>query len=138
MLPLKQARLILAQLAKLSLVETQEVPKSSAKLRISTASSEYHLWQIDLPRVYSILLAGLYKTLGNILQRRGAEMARRQAVLAREAASADAGGRARLQVKDQEDLLELDDVLRKFGVGEMRAEMVVFMLRDLPSSARTA
>ena len=130
MLPLKQARLILAQLSRLSLVETQEVPKTSSKLRLTSAASEYHLWQVDLPRVYSVLLAGLYKTLGNISQRGETEVTKRGEAIERETKAGDE--RDRLHKKDQDDLSELDDVRRKLGLAELRSEMVVFVLRDLP------
>lgn len=129
MIQLKDARHYLSELQKLSLVETQEVPKTAAKSRAGLPSSaEWHLWQIDLARVYSLLVAGAYKTLGNILQRKEAEVEKRRQVLQREMA----GGRDRLQAKDQEDLAELDDTRRKLAIAEMRSDMVVFVLRDMP------
>lgn len=140
MLPLKDARYILAELQKLSLVETQEVPKTAAKSRAnmpSSSSAEYHLWAVDLSRCYSVLLSSVYKTVGNILQRRRAEMDKKKVVLAREQrvlglGHGQEGGRGLLQLKDQEDLAELDDTRNKLALAEMRSEMVVFVLRDLP------
>ncbi|WVO22875.1 uncharacterized protein IAS62_004218 [Cryptococcus decagattii] len=140
MLPLKDARYILAELQKLSLVETQEVPKTAAKSRAnmpSSSSAEYHLWAVDLSRCYSVLLSSVYKTMGNILQRRRAEMDKKKVVLAREQrvlglGHGQEGGRGLLQLKDQEDLAELDDTRNKLALAEMRSEMVVFVLRDLP------
>lgn len=140
MLPLKDARYILAELQKLSLVETQEVPKTAAKSRAnmpSSSSAEYHLWAVDLSRCYSVLLSSVYKTMGNILQRRRAEMDKKKVVLAREQrvlglGHGQEGGRGLLQLKDQEDLAELDDARNKLALAEMRSEMVVFVLRDLP------
>jgi DNA-directed RNA polymerase III subunit RPC3 len=37
-----------------------------------------------------------------------------------------------MTAKDQEDLADLDDVVRKLALAEARCEMVVFILRDLP------
>lgn len=129
MIQLKDARHLLADLQKLSLVETQEVPKTAAKSRMGLPSSaEWHLWQIDLARVYNTLLQSVYKTLGNILQRRESEVEHKSATLMRERAN----GRDRLPRKDVEELVELDDVHNKLGLAELRSEMVVFLLRDMP------
>jgi DNA-directed RNA polymerase III subunit RPC3 len=93
------------------------------------SSSEWHLWQIDLARVYNTLLQAVYKTLGNIVQRREAEVASKQSVIIKEKV---AGDRQRLPRKEVEDLVELDDVRNKMGLAELRSEMVVFLLRDMP------
>jgi DNA-directed RNA polymerase III subunit RPC3 len=130
MIQLKDARHFLAELQKLSLIETQEVPKTAAKSRMGLpSSSEWHLWQIDLARVYNTLLQAVYKTLGNIVQRREAEVASKHSVIIKEKV---AGDRQRLPRKEVEDLVELDDVRNKMGLAELRSEMVVFLLRDMP------
>ncbi|WWC90893.1 uncharacterized protein L201_005830 [Kwoniella dendrophila CBS 6074] len=136
MLPLKDARVHLADLQRLSLLETQEVPKTAAKSRMGLPSSaEYHLWAMDEARVYGVLLTNVYKTLGNILQRKSKEIEKKSIVLARENRVENLqGGRGLLQLKDQEDLLELDDYLKKLSLAELRSEIVVFILRDLPGS----
>lgn len=136
MLPLKDARVHLADLQRLSLLETQEVPKTAAKSRMGLPSSaEYHLWAMDEARVYGVLLTNVYKTLGNILQRKSKELEKKSIVLARENRVENLeGGRGLLQLKDQEDLLELDDYLKKLSLAELRSEIVVFILRDLPGS----
>ncbi|WRT68209.1 uncharacterized protein IL334_005184 [Kwoniella shivajii] len=136
MLPLMDARKHLANLQRLSLVETQEVPKTAAKSRMGLPpSAEYHLWAMDEARVYGVLLTNVYKALGNILQRRSTEIEKKKIVLARESRTeGHEGGRGLLQLKDQEDLLELDDIVKKFTLAEMRSELVVFILRDLPGS----
>jgi len=130
MIQLKDARHFLAELQKLSLVETQEVPKTAVKSRMGLpSSSEWHLWQIDLARVYNTLLQSVYKTLGNIVQRRETELENKQTVLTREKV---AGERERLPRKDVDELVELDDTRKKMGLAELRSEMVVFMMRDMP------
>lgn len=129
MIQLKDARHYLAELQKLSLVETQEVPKTATKSRMGLPpSSEWHLWQIDLARVYNTLLQSVYKTLGNIIQRREAEVASKETTLMRE----KVGGRERLARNHVDELVELDDVRRKLGLSELRSELVVFLLRDMP------
>ncbi|WVQ68259.1 uncharacterized protein L199_006466 [Kwoniella botswanensis] len=136
MIPLKDARAHLADLQRLSLVETQEVPKTAAKSRMGLpTSAEYHLWAMDEARVYGVLLTNVYKTLGNILQRKSEEIENKKIVLARESRVENLeGGKGLLQLKDQEDLLELDDYLKKLTLAEGRSEINVFILRDLPGS----
>ncbi|WWC63066.1 uncharacterized protein I303_105665 [Kwoniella dejecticola CBS 10117] len=136
MLPLKDARAHLANLQRLSLVETQEVPKTAAKSRMGLPSSaEYHLWAMDETRVYETLLTNVYKALGNILQRKAKEIEDKRIVLARENKAEELGSdRSMLSGKDQEDLMELDDYLKKLSLAEMRSEVVVFILRDLPGA----
>jgi DNA-directed RNA polymerase III subunit RPC3 len=130
MIQLKDARHFLAELQKLSLIETQEVPKTATKSRMGLpSSSEWHLWQIDLARVYNTLLQSVYKTLGNIVQRREAEVEGKEHVIIREKV---AGERERLPRKDVDELVELDDVRHKMGLAQLRSEMVVFLLRDMP------
>lgn len=134
MISLKDARKTLADLQKLSVVELQEVPKTGAKLRTGLPSSaEYHLWQVDLARVHNTLLAAVYKSIGNLLQRQAAEVEKRTIVLEREEKSASVGhGRERLQQKDQDELAELDEYRKKLMLAMTRSDMVAFVLRDLP------
>ena len=133
MIPLKEARIALAELQKMSLIETSEIPKSVNQKRTNlTATSEHHRWGMDLPRAYNAMLASVYKTLGNILQRRASEYTRRQASIDREGAAMRLGGRDVLIQKDQDELKELDDVVKKLTLAEERCELVVFIIRDLP------
>jgi DNA-directed RNA polymerase III subunit RPC3 len=133
-MPLKEVRMHLAHLQSMSLIETSEIPKNPGlKKQTMTAASEHHHWGIDLPRAYNVLVASVYKTLGNILQRRSSEKERRKAALAREQQAFARGlDRSVMTAKDQEDLADLDDVVRKLALAEARCEMVVFILRDLP------
>ncbi|RXK38119.1 hypothetical protein M231_04580 [Tremella mesenterica] len=128
MIPLRSARFYLSELQKLSLVETQEMPRVMGK---GAMSKDAHLWSIDLARAYTYILSSVYKTLGNIELRKQTEVDRKKVVLAKEA-KAGAAGRERLQLKDQQDLAELDDTLKKLTLAEGRSEEVVLILRDLP------
>jgi DNA-directed RNA polymerase III subunit RPC3 len=106
-------------------------------MRINMPSAaEYHLWSVDLPRVYNSLLSNIYKTIANTIQRRSAEIDKRVTVLEREAKAAkmSGGGIARqlLQAKDQNDLGSLEESVKKLIVGQERSDMVAFILRDLP------
>ncbi len=132
MIPLKEARQILSSLQTMSLVETQEVPRTAAKARPGFSVGEYHLWQVDLAKVYGFLLSGIYKTLANILQRKAKELEKKRIVSERLRRVKDIGGKERLPQKDQEDLAELDDTLRKLTLAEARTELIVMILRDLP------
>lgn len=134
MMPLKEARQLLADLQKMHLIETSEISKfPNAKRQQMTATSEHHLWKIDLAKAYSALLTSIYKTLGNILQRRASERAKRQGAIAREDfVLRKSGERSMLSTKDQEELAELDDIMVKLALAEARCELTVFILRDLP------
>lgn len=91
------------------------------------------MWSIDLPRAYNALLTNTYKVMGNILQRQASERAKRDGALGREEFAIKRGQtRDALSTKDKEDLDELDDVLRKLRLAEVRCEMTIFMIRDLP------
>lgn len=129
MIPLREARFILAELQKLSLVETQEMPRNATK---GPLSKDPHLWSIDLARAYTYLLSSVYKTLGNIIYRKQTEVDSKKVVLARERAAGGPTARDRMADKDKDDLRLLDEALRKLTLGEGRSEQVVFILRDLP------
>jgi DNA-directed RNA polymerase III subunit RPC3 len=43
-----------------------------------------------------------------------------------------AGERERLPRKDVDELVELDDTRKKLALAEVRSEMVVFLMRDMP------
>jgi len=134
MMPLKDARKHLAKLHKMGLIETSEISKNPLlKRQIMTAASEHNMWALDLPRAYTVLLTAAYKTLGNILQRRAAEKEKRKAAYDKlEQASSRGYGREVLSAKDQEDLVEGDDIDNKLMLALSRCEMVVFILRDMP------
>ena len=134
MIPLREARVAMAELQQMSLIETSEIPKNPLlKRQTMTAASEHHHWAMDLPRAYNVLLTSVYKTMGNILQRQASEREKRKGAIAREEqAIAKGADRTVLLAKDQEDLAELDDAVRKLTLAQARCEMVVFILRDLP------
>lgn len=130
MMELKDCRAILSELAGLCLIETQDVPRTAARSRLGPGQA-YHLWQVDVRKVYSFLITTMYKTLGNILQRQEEEIANRQAVLDKMQRS-DVAGREMLLQREQTELEELDRALEKLRLAEMRTELNVMILRDLP------
>jgi DNA-directed RNA polymerase III subunit RPC3 len=134
MIPLKDARLALANLAKLHLIESLEVPRNlMTKQRVgSSTAPEHYIWSIDPRRVYSQLISDEYKAIGNLLQRRETEVDKRAMVLARESKAQAVGGREILSTKDREELFEMDDFSSKFLAGVRAHDAVVFLLRDLP------
>lgn len=141
MIPLREARQILSELQKLSLIDIQEVPKTAAKGRSPFPGADYHLWGIDLRKAYGFLLAGLYKTLGNIIQRQAKEVDRRAALLAKidrpDLIAEGVDIAAYLSAKDQADLAELNNAQTMLSLAETRTELVVMMLRDLPGGIPT-
>ncbi|KAL1407341.1 RNA polymerase III subunit C82 [Vanrija albida] len=133
MIPLREARHILSELQKLSLIEIQEVPKTAAKGRNMFPGSDYHLWGIDLRKAYGFLLSGVYKTLANIVQRRSREMERRAGLLAKlDRPDLQGAIEQYLNAKDQTDLAELNNATTMLSLAETRTDLVVMMLRDLP------
>lgn len=136
MIPLREARQVLSELQKLSLIDIQEVPKTAAKGRSPFPGADYHLWGIDLRKAYGFLLAGVYKTLSNLVQRREKEEERRGGLLQKiDRPDLVASGLDPIQflsTKDQQDLKDLQNAQNMLDLAESRTDLVVFMLRDLP------
>lgn len=134
MIPLREARHILSELQKLSLIDIQEVPKTAAKNRSQFPGADYHLWGIDLRKAYGFLLSGVYKTTANLVQRRAKEIERRTGLLAK-IDRPDLQGQdltIYLSAKDQQDYADLQNAMTMLSLAETRTDMVVMMLRDLP------
>lgn len=139
MIPLREARHILSELQKLSLIDIQEVPKTAAKNRSQFPGADYHLWGIDLRKAYGFLLSGVYKTTANIVQRRQKELERRAGLLAK-IDRPDLRGldvNQFLSAKDQQDYAGLQNALTMLSLAEARTDLVVMMLRDLPGGIPT-
>lgn len=134
MVPLREARHILSELQKFSLIDIQEVPKTATKSRNAFPGSDHVFWSINLRKAYGFLLSGVYKTLGNIVQRRAHEIEKRHALLAKldrpDLQGIDVA--EYLSAKDQTDLAELQNAMVMLSLAEARTDMVVMMLRDLP------
>lgn len=130
MMELKDCRSILSSLSSMCLIETQDVPRTAVRTRLGPGQ-QYHLWQVDVRKVYSFLITTMYKTLGNLLQREEAEIAQRSALLEKMQRS-DVTGRDMLQLREQNELAELDKALEKIRLAQMRTELNVMILRDLP------
>ncbi|GMK58430.1 hypothetical protein CspeluHIS016_0504620 [Cutaneotrichosporon spelunceum] len=139
MIPLREARHILSELQKLSLIDIQEVPKTAAKGRSQFPGADFHLWGIDLRKAYGFLLSGVYKTSANIVQRRQKEWEKRAALLAK-LDRPDVRGmdpNLYLSAKDQADYVDLQNALTMLSLAEARTDLVVMMLRDLPGGIPT-
>jgi DNA-directed RNA polymerase III subunit RPC3 len=89
-------------------------------------------WFIDLSRTYASILSMMYKTLGNLAQRRAAELDKRKQVLERANRTDVRENPELLSERDRKELKELREVLDKIALAEVRTEMNVFVLRDLP------
>jgi DNA-directed RNA polymerase III subunit RPC3 len=95
-------------------------------------------WYIDLSRTYGSLLASMYKTLANLAQRRAAEVEKRRALLERANRTDVKENQELLSERDRKELRELTSVLGRITLAEMRTEMNVFVLRDLPGGPQGA
>ncbi|ORY35369.1 hypothetical protein BCR39DRAFT_509119 [Naematelia encephala] len=140
---LKQLRTILPELQKLNLIETHDIPKNAGGKAarplagVPSSTGENHYWHLDLARAYAVLVAGLYKTLGNLVQRREMEMAKSRPALLREAKVMSTGlGHAALGERDKRELDELGDKRRKIDLAIARTDGVVFVMRDMPGWPR--
>lgn len=134
MIPLREARHILSELQKLALIDIQEVPKTAVKARNAFPGSDHLFWCINLRKAYGFLLSGVYKTIGNTVQRRAHELEKRHALLAK-LDRPDLQGidvTAYLSAKDQTDYADLQNALVMLSLAEARTDLVVMMLRDLP------
>lgn len=134
MIPLREARHILSELQKLSLIDIQEVPKTGNKARGMFPGADFHLWGIDLRKAYGFLLSGVYKTAANVMQRRQHELEKR-AVLLEKLERDDYTPEQvveYLSTKDRQDYDDLNNALTMLSLAETRTDLVVMMLRDLP------
>lgn len=140
MIPLREARHILSELQKLSLIDIQEVPKTAAKGRNMFPGNDFHLWSIDLRKAYGFLLSGVYKTAANVMQRRQHELEKRSVLL--EKLERDDYTPEQvveyLSAKDRQDYDELNNALQMLSLAETRTDLIVMMLRDLPGGAPTS
>ncbi|CED85196.1 RNA polymerase III (C) subunit [Phaffia rhodozyma] len=129
MLSPKDVRVITAALSAASLLELQEVPRTTDR----TPARTFYLWHVDLARAYTALISHLYKSMANQIQRKEAELRavtglveRRNRVDVRES------GGSLLGTLDRRDLEILEEKLMKLTLACQRTDLNVFILRDLP------
>ncbi|TFK25069.1 hypothetical protein FA15DRAFT_668942 [Coprinopsis marcescibilis] len=129
MMASKDVRPLLAAMSADSLISTQEVPKSADRNPTRT----FYLWYVDLYKGYSSLLAGAYKILYNIGQRRRAEREASdvKAVLEKSLRTDVQQDESLLTRMERETLKEWEDRELRLTVLESRAEETVFILKDL-------
>lgn len=130
---LDRVRTVCGTLHEHNIIELQQVPKGNDRIAIRST----FLWFLDLSHTYITLLSAMYKALANLAERRQAEMANREALIERANRTDVLSGEGRLSERDQRELEELDDILDKITTAELRTELNVFILRDLPGGRQT-
>ncbi len=128
LLKLSDVRTLLARLHEANIIELQQIPRGTER----AAQRMIFFWHIDLSRTYGSLLSSFYKTLANLAQRRAAELERRQALLDRANRTDVKNDLSLLSERDRKELGEMHEVLVQIALAEMRTELNVFVLRDLP------
>lgn len=125
---LDRVRTLCGTLHEHNIIELQQVPKGNDRLALRSN----FLWFLEPNHTYITLLSIMYKTLVNLAERRQHEIEKRSAVLERANRTDVMEGTAKLSERDVKELEELDDILDKIATAEMRTELNVFILRDLP------
>lgn len=128
LLTMKETRETIAKLQKSGLLQLQEVPKSTDRAVHKT----FYLWYVDLPKAYLGLCSKLYKTIGNLIERKFRERKLRYDVLIRADRSDVRQDLNLLARSDKERLDELRRVIEMLEVAVLRSDAAIFTLRDLP------
>ncbi|KAL1923241.1 uncharacterized protein VTP21DRAFT_9617 [Calcarisporiella thermophila] len=128
LLHINTARTQLNAMAKAGLVELQEVPKAPDR----APSRNFYLWDCNLDKCYGALLADLYKTLGNLRQRRREEMTAHRRLLDKSHRTEMEGEEfgIRLSATEEQELAELGRIMERLEASEMRVDKMVMVLRD--------
>ncbi|GHJ85795.1 hypothetical protein NliqN6_2197 [Naganishia liquefaciens] len=128
MINLQDCRALLGQMHESSLIEIQQIPRSADR----AANRTIFLYYVDLSHAYASILSILYKTLGNLEQRRQAELDKHKDLLERANRTDVLANRDLLSHRDSLDLATLEETMDKITTAELRTELNVFILRDLP------
>ncbi|KAJ9108840.1 hypothetical protein QFC21_000160 [Naganishia friedmannii] len=128
MINLQDCRALLGKMHESSLLEIQQIPRSADR----AANRTIFLFYVDLSHAYATMLSILYKTLGNLAQRRQAELDKCADLLERANRTDVLADRSLLSERDGHDLLTLEEVMDKITTAELKTELNVFILRDLP------
>lgn len=128
MINLQDCRALLGKMHESSLLEIQQIPRSADR----AANRTIFLFYVDLSHAYATMLSILYKTLGNLAQRRQAELDKCADLLERANRTDVLADRSLLSERDAHDLLTLEEVMDKITTAELKTELNVFILRDLP------
>lgn len=133
MLRLNDVRGILGHLHESNIVELQQISRGADR----NVQRMIFLWGVDLTRATTSLLSMLYKTLANLGQRRAAELVKRKDLLDKSNRTDVKSNPELLSDREKQDLKELYEALDKITVAELRTEMNVFILRDLPGGPQS-
>ncbi|KAI7908135.1 uncharacterized protein BX663DRAFT_493093 [Cokeromyces recurvatus] len=127
MLPLKDVRCKLNILMKHSIVEIQEVPRSSDH---STGRS-FHLWFVSLDKCFEELLLNIYQTIVNLQQRKEEELLRRKRLINKLNRIDVIENRDLLNKIDQAEVAKMENVVEKIEVAKERLDELVMILQDI-------
>ncbi|KAJ9093118.1 hypothetical protein QFC19_008461 [Naganishia cerealis] len=128
MINLQDCRALLGKMHESSLLEIQQIPRSADR----AANRTIFLYYVDLSHAYASMLSVLYKTLGNLAQRRQTERDKSAELLERANRTDVLADRSLLSERDGHDLHTLEEVMDKITTAELKTELNVFILRDLP------
>ncbi|KAK9765015.1 RNA polymerase III subunit C82 [Basidiobolus ranarum] len=126
MVPGKDAREKLHQLATAGLLEVQEVPKSADR----APSRTFYLWHVPMKRCQEVILEDCYKALASIRQRRNEEIKMRSRLLEKTQREDVKANQDLLNASDKAQLELLNKVLDWLEVAELRLDEMAMILRD--------
>lgn len=94
-------------------------------------SRTFYLWQLSLNQCYTSLLVDLYRTLGNIRQRKRDEVASRSRLLDKAERQDVVMNPELLSEDEREQINILNAVIARLEVAELRIDNLVLILRDI-------
>lgn len=102
------------------------MPKSADR---ATARS-YHLWYVPIEGCYIELLADVYRTIGNLQQRKVEELSRRSRLIDKLSREDVIANIDLLNEIDKAELAKMDKLVERLEVSKGRLDEMTMILRD--------
>ncbi|KAI8051045.1 uncharacterized protein B0P05DRAFT_562718 [Gilbertella persicaria] len=126
MLPLKDVRHKLGILITHNLIEIQEVPRSADR----APSRSFHLLYVSLEKCFAELLQDVYRTLGNLQQRKNEELLRRVRLLDKLSRQDVIENMTLLNEIDRVELAKMEKVVERLETSKERLDEMIMILKD--------
>ncbi|CAG8530705.1 3419_t:CDS:2, partial [Ambispora leptoticha] len=121
-----ETRKLVDQLFVGGFVELQEVPKVAER----TPSRTFYLWYVDLNKCYRRMLSDVYRTLGNIHERRLYETAVRNGLIEKKERAEEMRNPDLLSDTDKDALYVFNGLLNKLDLAELRLVELEMLMAD--------
>ncbi|CAG8435751.1 1502_t:CDS:10 [Ambispora gerdemannii] len=121
-----ETRKLVDQLFVGGFVELQEVPKVAER----TPSRTFYLWYVDLNKCYQRMISDVYRTLGNIHERRLYETAVRNGLIEKKERAEEMRNPDLLSDADKDALYVFNGLLNKLDLAELRLVELEMLMSD--------